>query len=116
MNLFTYILVGIVILGLLFLIYVELTKKKKELEPDAVHSWFGLSYSSYLVLQRSIMQSMDDEWQNKMVALLDEAHDKFNDKIPDQIYLVSAQNATTKKYETDPLKDYQRGRRNLNNE
>lgn len=39
---------------------------------DLVHLWFELTYSSYLVLHRSIMCAMPLEWQEKMVALLEE--------------------------------------------
>ena len=39
---------------------------------DPIHSWFELSYSSYLVIQRSILQSMPVEWQNKFVECLEE--------------------------------------------
>jgi len=42
-----------------------------------IHGWFGLSYSSYAVLSRTLMQSMPIEWQERMVACLDEIHDAF---------------------------------------
>lgn len=41
-------------------------------EPEAIHGWFSLTYSNYLVLPRTLMQSMPDRWQNRMVALLEE--------------------------------------------
>lgn len=34
--------------------------------------WFSLSYASFLVLPRSFMHEMPDEWQNKMAELLEE--------------------------------------------
>lgn len=34
--------------------------------------WFGLSYASYLTLPRVFMESMPDEWQEKMAELLNE--------------------------------------------
>lgn len=48
-------------------------------EPDdeAVHEWFELTYSNYLTLPRSLMQSMPGLWQSKMVALLDEMRAAF---------------------------------------
>ena len=39
---------------------------------EAVHEYFGLSYASYLVLPRSIMQHMSNEWQNRFVECLEE--------------------------------------------
>jgi hypothetical protein len=39
---------------------------------EAIHTWFGLTYSNYLVLPRAVLQSMPDEWQEKFVACLDE--------------------------------------------
>lgn len=44
---------------------------------DAVHTWFGLSYSNYAVLPRTLLQSMPDEWQKRFVALLEELHTEF---------------------------------------
>lgn len=46
-------------------------------DPDAVHTWFSLSYSNYLVLPRTLMQSMPGEWQSSMVKLLDEMNAAF---------------------------------------
>ncbi len=39
---------------------------------DPMHGWFGLSYASYLVLPRSLIQEMPEEWQKRMVELLEE--------------------------------------------
>lgn len=44
---------------------------------DAVHRWFSLSYSNYLVLPRTLMQSMPAEWQERAVGLLEEFRDAF---------------------------------------
>lgn len=35
-----------------------------------VHAWFGLTYANYLVMPRSLLQSMPHEWQAQLVALL----------------------------------------------
>ena len=43
---------------------------------DPIHCWFGLTYASYLVLPRVVMESMSLEWQEKMVALLNEIGEK----------------------------------------
>lgn len=42
-----------------------------------VHTWFGLSYSNYQVLPRTLMQSMPVQWQERMVACLEELHAAF---------------------------------------
>lgn len=48
------------------------------IEPEAVHGWFGLSYSNYLTLPRTLLQSMPDEWQHRFVACLNEMYDAFS--------------------------------------
>lgn len=40
--------------------------------------WFGLSYSSFLVLPRVLMEDMPDEWQERMADLLNEYDDTFD--------------------------------------
>lgn len=40
-----------------------------------IHRWFELSYNSYLILPRVMLQEMPHEWQAKLVALLDEAYE-----------------------------------------
>lgn len=49
-----------------------------EIEAEAVHGWFGLTYANYLVLHRTLLQSMPDEWQNRFVACLRELDDAFS--------------------------------------
>jgi hypothetical protein len=48
------------------------------IETETVHAWFGLSYSNYLVLPRTLLQSMPDEWQHRFVACLNELQDAFS--------------------------------------
>lgn len=81
---------------------------------EPVHCWFGLTYSNYLVLQRSIMQSMPVEWQRQMVALLRQADDRFGQLQICPSFLVRGRDGG--RFIHDPLADYQRGRRNLNHE
>lgn len=80
---------------------------------DAIHHWFSLTYASWLVLPRSVLQSMPKEWQQQMVALLiefDEACTKHNIDIPpSRVHgKTRAGGAVLKE-----LSDYQRGRRRL---
>jgi hypothetical protein len=39
-----------------------------------IHTWFGLSYANYLVLPRTVLQSMPQDWQERFVALLGEVN------------------------------------------
>lgn len=46
-------------------------------EGEPIHLWFSLSYSNYLVLARSVLQSMPQEWQARFVVLLEEMNDSY---------------------------------------
>ena len=73
-----------------------------------IHLWFGLSYSSYMVLQRTILQSMPHECQQKLIDLLDEVEETL--EIPEHPnFQVLARNDRGRFIE-DPLRDYNRGR------
>ena len=84
-------------------------------EDDYIHNWFGLTYANYLVLPRSILQSMDAEWQKKLVNLLNELEDKMNEEglqdMPD--YSVDAKNSDGK-YTKDPYRYYWRDNNRIN--
>ena len=43
-----------------------------------IHLYFGLSYDSHLVRDRSLLQSMPTEWQEKFVGLLQEFDDAYS--------------------------------------
>ena len=43
-------------------------------QDDPVHTWFGLTYSSYFVMPRMALQAMPLEWQRKFVSLMEEAN------------------------------------------
>lgn len=75
---------------------------------DPVHLWFELTYASYLVLHRSAMCAMPIEWQEKMVALLDEMEDTIDaDKMP-QNFTINVRDERGK-FIKDPYSDYRRG-------
>lgn len=42
-----------------------------------IHQYFGLSYSTYLVAHRTLLQSMPAEWQRRFVRMLREFDDAF---------------------------------------
>ena len=78
---------------------------------DAIHQAFGLSYANYLVIPRTVLQSMPDEWQEAFVALLEQTHVMFPGWEMNG-YRVSALDDRGK-FTKDPLADYERGRRRL---
>ena len=84
-------------------------------EDDYIHNWFGLTYANYLVLPRSILQSMDAEWQKKMVNLLNEMEDKMREEglefTPN--YSVNATDSNGK-YIKDPYRYYWRNNNRIN--
>lgn len=53
-----------------------------------VHSYFGLTYSTYLVLHRTLLQSMPKDWQHAFVALLEELDEAFAHVDRPDTYLV----------------------------
>jgi len=42
-----------------------------------IHTSFGLSYANYLVLPRTLLQSMPEEWQHRFVSMVDELQAAF---------------------------------------
>lgn len=73
-----------------------------------IHTWFGLTYSNYLVLPRSVLQSMSKEWQHRFVAMLDELYDAYGG-LDWPNYHVQARDEEGK-FRTDPIPYYDRGR------
>lgn len=80
-------------------------------DQEPIHDWFELSYSSYLVLPRSVLQSMPVEWQRQFVELLRTASATLEvDDMPK--YRCIAVNERGK-WVHDPFRDYERGRRRI---
>lgn len=93
-----------------------------------VHTYFGLSYANYLVVPRSVLQSMPEDWQHKFIELMDQLDDtNWRDLLPEErMYKVELRdygyeyNEESEQEEfvwrepvTDPLMNYDRGRRNI---
>lgn len=76
-----------------------------------IHDWFGLSYSSYLVMPRTMLQSMPDEWQEKFVEMIEQCNLLELPKDYTNDYRVTM--IKDKKFYKDPLRNYERGRRKL---
>ncbi|SDK47578.1 hypothetical protein [Sediminibacillus albus] len=94
---------------------------------EDIHSYFGLSYATHLVIPRSVLQSMPEKWQYNFVKLLNELDDtNWRDLLPEGMYKVEYRdygyesNEETEREEftwkdevIDPLLNYDRGRRNI---
>lgn len=59
-----------------------------------VWNWFGLSYSSYLVLPRTLLCGMPEDWQERMVALLEEMQDTYDSSQIEDKYTVKLRGVT----------------------
>lgn len=82
-------------------------------QQEAIHSFFGLTYSNYLILPRSVLQSMSDEWQYKFVNLIEQIPKAIDEYFePAGGYRVFALDEN-KKFAKDPYSNYMRGRRKL---
>lgn len=80
--------------------YIE----KDEHEP--IHHMFGLTYSNYLVLQRSLLQAMPLDWQHRFTTLIAEMEDEFDtDRLEVNHYQVNAINESGR-FIKDPLRNY----------
>lgn len=76
---------------------------------EPIHHWFGLTYSSYLVLPRVGLQSMPEPWQRKLVALLEEMEGTIDtDEWPSE-YTVQVRNPDGT-FATADLPSYRHGR------
>jgi hypothetical protein len=77
-------------------------------DSEPVHLWFSLSYANYLVLPRSVLQSMSEEWQRRFVACLEEL-DAAAGHLDWPSYAVNARGSDGR-FVTDPIPLYNRGR------
>lgn len=103
------------------------SKSSVPVEDGEIHTWFGLSYANYLVVPRSVLQSMPLEWQERFVKALREMHDTFPDLEWPPTYDVRALRREPERVPdddrwetpgevgviTDPIPHYNRGRTRL---
>lgn len=95
-----------------YIIFVYKNRCNK-INSDYVDSWFGLSYSNYMVLHRSLLQSMSNKWQKKFIKLINELDNKcksFINEFPDEYEVNAIKNG--QKIE-DKFADYRRGNQNI---
>lgn len=69
-----------------------------------VHLWFQLSYAHYLVLPRSLMESMPIEWQARMVACLEEMREATSPLTLNDDYMVKLRD--NGRFVSDPWSPY----------
>lgn len=77
-------------------------------EQEPVHEWFELTYASYLVLPRSVLQAMPASWQLRFVGCLRELEEAFA-RVPEVgHYEVHLRDQETGRFVRDPLSEYRR--------
>lgn len=76
---------------------------------EDVHVWFSLSYANYLILHRSLLQSMPADWQHEFIALLVKLDEAYGHVERPAQYRVQAINESGK-FVRDPVPHYERGR------
>jgi len=70
-----------------------------------IHDWFSLTYSSYLILPRSILQAMPQDWQRKVLRLIEEVEDTLEYEGSDYEYMVKRRIGNGQ-FSSDPLANY----------
>ena len=78
---------------------------------EPIHHLFALSYASYKVLPRSVLQSMPLEWQQRFVACLEELQDVAPDDAVSRYRVLAIDERG--RFVRDPYRDYERGRRRV---
>jgi hypothetical protein len=100
---------------------MDMSEEPVNIGAEDLHGWWDLSYAEYLTIPRGVMQSMPDEWQKKMVALLYEMDATIDWHPNDAMYWVELRALAYDRHGhakkgirlDDPLADYERGRRRL---
>lgn len=76
---------------------------------EPVHHWFGLSYASHAVFNRSLLQSMPIDWQRRFVGCLEELDDAYSHLHHPYSYMVRARDQGGR-FVAEPVPHYNRGR------
>jgi hypothetical protein len=69
---------------------------------EPIHDWFGLTYARYLVVPRSVLQSMPIEWQHRLVEMLNE----LNAALPVHYSYEVRRRGRAGAFSSDPLNHY----------
>lgn len=78
-------------------------------EPEAIHLMFNLTYASYLVLPRVLLQSMPSDWQLQFARLVEEFDNYFDGLERPANYRVMAVDDAGR-FARETLPPYNRGR------
>jgi hypothetical protein len=83
-----------------------------------IHDFFGLSYASYLVLPRTLLQSCSRETQQSLCDALEKVYHEEKENRPhhwpnEANIEVKLRDSPTGHYVKDDLANYERGRRRL---
>ena len=76
--------------------------KQGRWQESPVHCWFELSYGSYFVAARSVMERMPYNWQRKFVKLMDEIDKRLEFDSPNYIVIAKKNGRFIK----DGLREY----------
>lgn len=86
-------------------------------DPEPMHEFFELSYASYLVIPRTLLQSISPETQQKLRDALDAAAAEEREHRghcwPGDARITVQLRNEKGRFIKDPLADYERGRRRL---
>lgn len=74
----------------------------------SIHEWFELTYAQFLTIPRLVMESMPDEWQEKMTELLNEMDETFDWRPKEGRYWVKLRDSSGR-FSDAPLNDYRHG-------
>ncbi len=84
-----------------------LIEPQSERHNGEINDWFELTYSHYLVLQRSILQEMPTEWQERFISCINEIEDYFEFSEVKGEYMVKLRDRDGR-FVQDPLCNYRR--------
>lgn len=74
---------------------------------DKIHNWFGLTYCSYKVLPRLILDDLPEEMQDKFLEVMQYIEDNYDNTTWISNYWVRAR--VDGKFGKDPLSNYRHG-------
>ena len=81
------------------------------IEQEPINNWFGLTYSSYLVIPRVLLQSAPVEWQREFVRLLHDLEQMFPDHHGHEYWIRRKARVNGKmRFIEDPLRHYRHNR------
>ena len=90
---------------------MKLTAKERDKMARAegpIHYWFELTYASYAVQPRAVLQSMPVPWQERFVALMEEAEEMgYRWPTVGERYNVQLRDSDGR-FISDPLRHYRR--------